>query len=245
MTPSTATPTPVRRGDVRRDAHEPLDVVDLDTVPYRTAWALQQQLVAARQEGTVVDTVVMLEHPPVYTLGRRADARHVLLDAPALARAGIDVVAVDRGGDVTYHGPGQLVVYPIVALARPRHVVDFVRTLEEVALHALATLGVCGERREGLTGVWVGRQKLVAIGVRVGVHGVTSHGLALNVSPDLAHFAGIVPCGLSTEGVCSLVSLGISADMSAARAALRLALGSVLGTEIRTASRPDLVGAVG
>ena len=222
------------------DRDGPVHVVELDLVPYRAAWDLQQRLVEARQNGAMNDTVVLLEHPPVYTLGRRAAATNVLLDADALRSAGIDVVEVDRGGDVTYHGPGQLVVYPIVRLAGQRHVVDFVRALEGVALNALARLGVQGERREGLTGVWVAREKLVAIGVRVGAGGVTSHGLALNVDPDLHHFAGIVPCGLADEGVTSLARLGCDASMIEARSAMRAALAEVLGTTLVDAPLPTL-----
>jgi len=220
---------------LRAEPEEPVHVLDLGLVAYRQAWELQQQLVAARQAGTARDTVVMLEHPPVYTLGRRASASNVLLGDTELSAAGIEVVAVDRGGDVTYHGPGQLVVYPVVQLAGQRHVVDFVRALEEVALTALAQLGVGAQRRDGLTGVWVGREKIVAIGVRVGAGGVTSHGLALNVDPDLAHFAGIVPCGLATEGVASLASLGCTAGMADARAAVRAALATVLDATLEDA----------
>jgi lipoyl(octanoyl) transferase len=207
-------------------------VLDVGVMAYREAWALQRALVGARQRDDIDDTVVLVEHPPVYTLGKRADRDNVLLDPVALEAAGIDLVAVDRGGDVTYHGPGQLVVYPIVRLAGSRHVVDFVRALEEVAIRSLAMLGVIGERREGLTGVWVGREKIVAIGVRVGALGVTSHGLALNVHPDLHHFTGIIPCGITTEGVCSLASLGMGSDMSTARSATRRALEEVFETTL-------------
>ena len=220
-------PSPASR--LRAEPGTPLRILTLGTVEYRDAWDLQQRLVAARRDGRVGDTVVLIEHPPVYTLGRRASTEHVLLDEAARAASGIDLVAVDRGGDVTYHGPGQLVVYPVLRLAGQRHVVDFVRMLEEVAITALARLGVAADRREGLTGVWVGREKIVAIGVRVGAEGVTSHGLALNVDPDLSHFGGIVPCGLATEGVTSLAALGRAADMSTARAAVRAALTDVLG----------------
>ena len=215
---------------LRADAGGPLQVLELGVVEYRAAWHLQQRLVAQRQDDMMSDTLVLLEHPPVYTLGRRATTEHVLLDAAELDAAGIDVVPVDRGGDVTYHGPGQLVVYPVLRLAGQRHVVDFVRALEEVAIRALATLGVIGTRRDGLTGVWIGREKIVAIGVRVGAAGVTSHGLALNVQPDLAHFAGIVPCGLATEGVTSLAALGLRTTMAEARAAMRGAFAEVLDT---------------
>jgi lipoyl(octanoyl) transferase len=222
--------TPGRQ--VRAAPGSPLTVLELGTVEYRDAWEVQRTLVDARSHERVGDTLVLLEHPPVYTLGRRADAANVLLDATALAAAGIDVVEVDRGGDVTYHGPGQLVAYPIVRLAGARHVVDFVRTLETVAIEALATLGVDAHPREGLTGVWVGRDKLVAIGVRVGAGGITSHGLALNVDPDLTHFAGIVPCGITTEGVGSLASLGHPTTMPAARAALRAAFARTFDTAL-------------
>ena len=219
-------------GAVRAEPATPLRIVELGTVPYRDAWALQQALVERRGADQIGDTVLLVEHPPVFTLGRRATEEHVLLDAAQRDAQGIDLVAVDRGGDVTYHGPGQLVVYPVLRLAGSRHVVDFVRVLEQVAIDALARLGVSGTRRDGLTGVWVGREKIVAIGVRVGVGGVTSHGFALNVDPDLAHFGGIVPCGLATEGVTSLAALGRPADMAAAREAVRSALTDVLATDI-------------
>ncbi len=209
---------------LRADAGSPLHVLAFDEVPYRAAWELQHRLVAGRREGRYGDTVVLLEHPPVYTLGRRATPSNILLDDAQLAAAGIDVVPVDRGGDVTYHGPGQLVVYPIFRLAGQRHVVDFVRALEGIAMDALAGLGVEGSRREGLSGVWVGREKIVAIGVRVAAGGITSHGLALNVAPDLTHFGGIIPCGLATEGVTSLQALGHTHPMQRVRQALRKAL---------------------
>lgn len=217
---------------LRAEPGSPLSVLELGTVEYREAWRLQQRLATDRHADLIGDMVVLLEHPPVYTLGRRATMEHVLLDAAQRTTAGIDVVEVDRGGDVTYHGPGQLVVYPIVRLAGQRHVVDFVRMLEEVAVVALARLGLEGERRDGLTGVWVGRDKIVAIGVRVGAGGVTSHGLALNVEPDLTHFGGIVPCGLADEGVTSLAALGLTVDMVTARAAIRSALADVLDTAL-------------
>jgi len=217
---------------LRAEPDSPLRVLDLGVIEYRRAWDLQQRIASERAEGSVGDTVLLLEHPPVYTLGRRASSTNVLLDEAGLTSAGIDVVAVDRGGDVTYHGPGQLVVYPLVRLAGQRHVVDFVRALEEVALVALASLGIRGERRDGLTGVWIGREKIVAIGVRVAAGGVTTHGLSLNVDPDLTHFAGIVPCGLATEGVTSLAKLGHAADMDAARGAIRVALATVLDADV-------------
>ncbi len=230
--------TPGTWATLRADAGTPLELLELGRIEYRAAWELQRSLVEQRRAGAIPDTVVMLEHPPVFTLGRRADGANVLLDPASREAAGIDLVEVDRGGDVTYHGPGQLVVYPIVTLARVRHVVDFVRALEDVAITALRQFGVRGTRREGMTGVWVDREKLVAIGVRVGAGGITSHGLALNVDPDLAHFAGIVPCGITTEGVCSLASLGVTATMDDVRSTLRSALGAVFASPVVDA-RPD------
>jgi lipoyl(octanoyl) transferase len=220
---------------LRADAGADIEVLELGRTEYREAWERQRSLVEQRRAGHVADTLVLVEHPPVYTLGRRADGANVLLDGAARQAAGIDLVEVDRGGDVTYHGPGQLVAYPIFRLARVRHVVDFVRALEEVAIVALGALGVAAERRQGLTGVWVGREKIVAIGVRVGAGGITSHGLALNVAPDLQHFAGIVPCGITTEGVCSLASLGHPATMGDVRSALCDAFAAVFASRVNVA----------
>ncbi len=230
--------------ELRATPAGPLALLDLGTVPYRDAWELQRRLVEDRAADRCPDTLVLLEHPPVYTLGRRAQSDHVLMSASERAMAGIDLVEVDRGGDVTYHGPGQLVAYPVIRLAGPRTVVDYVRTLEAAAITAVGTLGVTAARRDGLTGVWVGREKLVAIGVRVAAGGVTSHGLALNVAPDLAHFGGIVPCGLEGEGVCSLASLGVDAGMPEARQALADALAAALGADLVPAAAPAAAATV-
>lgn len=182
-------------------------------VAYHDAWELQRRLVERRQAGEGDDVLLLLEHPRVYTLGRRSDRANVLFDAEQREAHGIDLVEVDRGGDVTYHGPGQLVGYPILRLASLRGVVAYVRALEELLIRVLATFGLVGERVTGMTGVWVGDEKIAAIGVRVASKGVTSHGFALNVTSDLADFEGIVPCGLTARGVCSLESLGIEADV--------------------------------
>lgn len=200
---------------LRRDAGHPLAVARLGRVDYLDALDLQRRLVAARQQGEGRDTLLLLEHPPVYTLGKRASADNVLLSASQLHERGIEVVEADRGGDVTYHGPGQLVGYPVLALAGVRSVVDYVRALEQVLLVALAELGIHAERVPDYTGVWVGEQKIAAIGVRVASGGITSHGFALNVAPDLGDFAGIVPCGITDRGVCSLASLGATSDLDA------------------------------
>src|SRR5450432_3657389 len=173
----------------------------LGLVPYREAEALQR----AVHERSEADYLLLQEHPHVYTLGSSGDPAHVLRDPESV---GAELVTADRGGDVTYHGPGQLVGYPIVSLAEwragQRDVVAYVRRIESVLVAALADLGVQAESRvDGLTGVWVGDEKIAAIGVRV-ANGRTRHGFALNVDPDLTMFSHIVPCGIRDKGVTSI-----------------------------------------
>ena len=184
----------------------------LGRVPYAEADELQRSLL----ERGADDYLLLLEHPHVYTLGKSADPAHVLVPP---ASVGADLVRADRGGDVTYHGPGQLVGYPIVTLpewrAGQRDVVAYVRRLEAVLISALGDLGVEAERDDGYTGVWVGGEKIAAIGVRVS-RGRTRHGFALNVNPDLSMFGHIVPCGIADRGVTSLAAqLGSAPDMHA------------------------------
>ncbi len=186
-----------------------LEVRRWGTVPYRSALERQQDLVRSRQAGEIPDQLVLLEHPPVITVGVSGRGRpgHVLASAAGLREHGIDVIDVPRGGDVTYHGPGQLVGYPILSLKPDRcDVHRYVRDLEEVLIRTAARFGVEAARTEGLTGVWVGREKLAAIGVRLS-RWVTSHGFALNVATNLDHFRLIVPCGLAEYGVTSLARL--------------------------------------
>jgi lipoyl(octanoyl) transferase len=224
--------------ELRADRGSPLVVARLGTVAYAEAWDLQRRLVAQRQGDGGRDTLLLLEHPRVYTLGKRADRTNVLFDEAELVRRGIEVVAVDRGGDVTYHGPGQLVGYPILRLAGTRAVVDYVRALEEILLRTLARFGVSAERFPGYTGVWVGDEKVAAIGVRVTSGGITSHGFALNVTTDLDDFAGIVPCGISDRGVCSLASLGVTTTVDAVATVVEQAAAEVLGATLEVAA-PD------
>ncbi len=224
---------------LRAEPDTPVRVARLGTLAYRGAWQLQQELVEQRRDGRCPDTLLLLEHPRVYTLGRRADRGNVRFDAATLAERGIEVVEVDRGGDVTYHGPGQLVGYPILRLAGTL-VVDYVRALEEVLIRALATLQVAAQRSPGYTGVWVGDQKIAAIGVRVSAGGLTSHGFALNVRTDLDDFAGIVPCGITDRGVCSLASLGVDVEVARAEQAVEQAFAEVFGATLEEAG-PDLV----
>jgi lipoyl(octanoyl) transferase len=186
-------------------ARRPLAVQRAGLVPYARGLALQEDLVAQRRAGEVPDTLVILEHPHVITLGSSSDRADVLVGDEERSRLGIELFEAGRGGGVTYHGPGQLVVYPILDLKPDRKDLHaYLRDLERVLVEVAATFGVTAERREGLTGVWTKQGKLAAIGVRVSSQWITSHGLALNVAPDLAYFDSIVPCGLAGEAVTSL-----------------------------------------
>ncbi len=178
-------------------------------VPYDEALELQNQLVARRLAGGIPDQLLLLQHPPVITLGvrTRSGRGNVLATPESLAAAGIEVFETGRGGDVTYHGPGQLVGYPIVNLKPDRcDVHRYVRDIEEVLIRTAAAFGVTATRVAGLTGIWAGDEKLGAIGVRI-AKWITSHGFAFNVTTDLAHFGLIVPCGIADKGVTSLEKL--------------------------------------
>jgi len=186
-----------------------MDVRRLGIIGYEEALELQQQLVEDRKRGRIPDQLLLLEHPSVITLGvsTRSDRRHVLATPESLAARGVGLFEAGRGGDVTYHGPGQLVGYPILDLKPDRcDVHRYVRDLEEVLIRAVAAFGIQAVRVKGLTGIWVGDEKLAAIGVRIS-RWVTSHGFALNVSTDLSHFGLIVPCGISDRGVTSMARL--------------------------------------
>jgi lipoyl(octanoyl) transferase len=186
-----------------------IEVRRLGIVAYGDALDLQQSLVTKRKSGAIPDQLLLLEHPPVITLGVKArnDRSHILATADELATEGVEVFESGRGGDVTYHGPGQLVGYPILDLRPDRcDVHRYVRDLEEVLIRAVRRYGIESTRSAGLTGTWVGTQKIAAIGVRI-ARWVTSHGFALNVSTNLAHFGLIVPCGLSDKGVTSIEQL--------------------------------------
>jgi lipoate-protein ligase B len=172
-------------------------------VAYQDAWQLQQRI-AERVRGGDGPTLILLEHPPTYTLGVRGRTEHLLLSQEAFLSRGAEVQRTDRGGDVTFHGPGQLVAYPIIDI-RPYGEGPswYVRTLEAVLIDVLARFGVIGVRSERNPGVWIGNAKIAAIGVRVS-RGITTHGFALNVNTDLAYFKHIIPCGLAGAGVTSM-----------------------------------------
>ena len=177
----------------------------LGSVPYAEGLRLQDELVASRRAGETPDTLLLLEHPHVITLGSSADEAHVLVEPAERDRLGIEVFEVGRGGGVTYHGPGQLVAYPILDLKPDRKDLHaYLRDLEEVLIRVAGAHGVSAQRRPGLTGVWTDAGKLAAAGVRVSSQWITSHGVALNVSSDLSFFDRIVPCGIVGEGVTSL-----------------------------------------
>ena len=185
------------------------EVRSLGTVGYSDALTLQHTLVEERRHGRVSDLLLLLEHPHVITrgAGARQSNDHVLVDRSTLDAEAIDIVDTGRGGDVTYHGPGQLIGYPILDLKPDRcDVRRYVRDLEEVMIRTAAAFGIVAGRVNGLTGVWVGEAKLGAIGVRIS-RWITSHGFAFNVSPDLSRFEMIVPCGIVDKGVTSLSAL--------------------------------------
>jgi lipoyl(octanoyl) transferase len=204
-------------------------------VPYAEALELQRELVERRRAGDVPDQLLLLQHPPVITLGvkTRADRSHVLATPEDLAREGIEIFETGRGGDVTYHGPGQLVGYPILDLRPDRcDVHQYVRDLEEALIRAAGTFGVTSHRAAGLTGVWVGDAKLAAIGVRIS-RWITSHGFAFNVTTELAHFDLIVPCGIQDKGITSLARLlGQPVAMAEVEEAVSSAFGEVFDGQL-------------
>jgi lipoyl(octanoyl) transferase len=206
----------------------------LGRVPYLDGWRLQEA-VATRVRDGGPDRLLLLEHDPVYTIGRRGSEANLIAPPDALRRSGASVYRVDRGGDITYHGPGQLVGYPVVALAEKTDLVAYVRALEDALIDALGSFHVTARRIAGKTGVWVdladGRPaKIAAIGVRVS-RGVTTHGFALNVSTDLDAFARMIPCGFVHE-VASLARLGVAAGLDDVGDRVATALARRLGRRL-------------
>lgn len=222
------------RGPTVTSAPRRLAVRRLGTVPYAEALALQAELVADRRAGKIPDTLLLLEHPHVITLGSSADEADVLVQAADRERMGIELYEVGRGGGVTYHGPGQLVAYPILDLKPDRKDLHaYLRDLEEVLIRVAAVFGVTAVRRPGLTGVWTASGKLAAIGVRVGSQWISSHGVAINVASDLSFFDRIVPCGIRGEAVTSMErELGRSVELSDVAGTLVQSFADVFGCEI-------------
>ena len=214
--------------------------VFLSRMDYQQAWDLQRSLAQARVEGRVGDTLLLLEHAPTYTLGRRSKESDLLLPRKALEARGAQVVDVDRGGEITFHGPGQLVGYPIIDLRAWGGLLGYVRALEAALIDTLDAFGLRASRIDGLTGVWADDAKVAAIGVKVS-RGVTTHGFALNVSADLAWFQHIVPCGIHDREVTSLERL-LARPVSLGEVALVVAerFGHALGFRMRE-SVPEAV----
>jgi len=193
---------PMEREMLKQVQHYYLGLTD-----YKTIWDLQRALFQLRLENSIPDIVLLNEHHHVYTLGKSSDGDHLLANEELLKQRGADVYKIDRGGDVTYHGPGQLVGYPILNLGNYyADVHRYLRDLEEVIIRTLAEYGIEGRREPDFTGVWVGSEKIAAIGVKVS-HWITMHGFALNVNTDLSYFDSIIPCGIFHKGVTSMQRL--------------------------------------
>ena len=212
---------------------------DLGRLPFAQAWELQRNVAAQRKEGRISDRLLFVEHPHVITLGRNAQEQHLLLPKENLERLGIDFEETNRGGDVTYHGPGQIVAYPIIDLREwKRDVVAYVRALERVMIDAVAEFGVEAGTVKGATGIWAGEAKAGAIGVHIS-RWVTSHGFALNVSTDMRYFGYIVPCGLHKPVTSLERLLGHAPERDAVISALVRSFGRVFGRTMEPlAGRP-------
>ena len=256
QTPNLELANAHERGPAREQASRPIVARWLGRIAYRAAWSLQKQLVDERVVGTVPDTLLILEHDAVLTLGRNADPAHVLATPRELRKRGIEVIDVERGGEVTYHGPGQLVAYPILRLGdRGILLRPLVRALEEAMIETCMALGVEATRREGHPGCWIvdpsGRRpprKIGALGLRV-ERGVTYHGIALNIDPDLRDFELIDPCGMPGLISTSIAEeLGRTAEPPSTEAVRRAgeefaaAFGRALGAEIEW-TPPDAIEA--
>jgi lipoyl(octanoyl) transferase len=206
-----AAPAPAVKGADQQPGSRPLAVLDLGLIGYAECWDLQNRLAAELGRGDGPETLLLLEHPHTFTCGRRGGRDHILVSEADLERAGVTVLDVDRGGDVTYHGPGQLVAYPIIDLHAYGPNIDYpgyVRHLEQVLIDSLADFGIRSHRLKDFSGAWVSvnaaESKIAAVGVKVDGRGITTHGIALNLSTDLTYFARIVPCGISDKAVTSM-----------------------------------------
>ncbi|MGJ8651119.1 MAG: lipoyl(octanoyl) transferase LipB [Opitutaceae bacterium] len=213
----------------------PLQIIDWGETDYADAFERQKAMVDQRRADTSSDALVFTEHKPVYTLGLRKGAeQHLIWSEAACAEQGISVHRSNRGGDITYHGPGQIVGYPIISLQARRDLHAYLRDLEAVVINALAQFGLETDRREGKTGIWLGERKICAIGVAVRSW-VTYHGFALNVSPNMQHFNGIVPCGITDGTVTSMeLELGQSIDLDTVKSALAVEFQKVFENTPRT-----------
>jgi lipoyl(octanoyl) transferase len=214
---------------------------DLGRTRYAPVWDLQRRLHAAVASEAVSDTVLLTEHEHVYTLGKSGDVNHLLADRAELERSGVDFFEIDRGGDITYHGPGQIVCYPILNLERYQKDIHwYLRQLEEVIIRTLRHAGVQADRSAGETGVWVANEKIAAIGIKVN-RWTTMHGFALNVTTDLRFFGRIIPCGIFHKGVTSLAECtGRDMKIQDITAVLRKEFESVFGTALKNVDLPAI-----
>ena len=207
----------------------PCQIIRLGTVEYHRAWELQVELATKVRDGAQPNTLLLLEHSPVYTKGRLSKSEHILLSAEELRQNGIGLYEADRGGQVTFHGPGQLVAYPVVDLRQWGGPVKYVRTLERIIVDSLADFKITAETIDGITGVWVGGAKIAAIGVKIS-RGVAYHGFAINVTTDLSYYSHIVPCGIPDRPVTSVAQvLGEDVDMEMAQYSLAYQFGKGMG----------------
>jgi len=216
-------------------------VLNLELEPYGWALDLQHRLVQATREGRIEDVLILLEHEPVITTGRHGDEGHILASREELAAEGIEVYRVERGGDVIYHGPGQLVGYPILDLRCHRRDVGwYMHSLEEVLIRTLRDFGIAAERLEGIIGVWVRGAKITALGARI-ENWITYYGFALNVAPQMAHFQLIIPCGIGDRGITSMrEALGHPVDLNSVRRHLAQHFADVFAVTIQEVSLSEL-----
>lgn len=216
-------------------------LLNLERKPYDWTLRLQHRLVEARGEGRIEDVFILLEHEPVITIGRHGDEGHILVPRKKLAAEGIEVYRVERGGDVTYHGPGQLVGYPILDLrCHSRDVGWYMHSLEEVLIRTLGDFDIAAERLEGIIGVWFRGGKIAALGARI-KNWITYHGFALNVDPHMAHFRLIIPCGIGDRDVISMrEALGHPVDLDSVRCHLAQHFADIFAATIQEASLSEL-----
>ena len=207
----------------------PCQIIRLGTVEYHRAWELQVELAAKVHDGAQPNTLLLLEHSPVYTKGRLSKPEHILLSDEELRQKGIGLYEADRGGQVTFHGPGQLVAYPVVDLREWGGPVKYVRTLERIIVDSLADFKITAETIDGISGVWVDGAKIAAIGVKIS-RGVAYHGFAINVTTDLSYYSHIVPCGIADRPVTSMAEvLSGDVDMAMAQYSLAYQFGKGMG----------------
>ncbi len=194
-----------------------LNIINLGRKSYNETWDFQKKLHEQRIKNEIPDSLILVEHPHVYTLGKNAVASNMIASEEYLKDHGVEVVNVDRGGDITYHGPGQLVGYPIFHLKEHKlSVRNYVDKIEEILIQTLADYNIEGKQIDGLTGIWVEKQKIAAIGLRIS-RWVTYHGFALNIKTDLSLFNGIIPCGISDKGVTRMIDLNKNATLESVK----------------------------